>query len=173
MGNIKATSFEGLLLFEPTYYSDSRGGFYESWRAEEYQAAGITQAFVQDNVSMSHKNVLRGLHFQQNQGQLVTVTHGRIYDVVVDIRPESKTFKQYFAIELSAEQPLQLFMPSGFAHGFCVLSDMAIVNYKCTQYYNPDNEGGIIWNDPDIGIEWPGNHFIIGSRDLSFQKLLA
>jgi len=165
------TGFDGLILLKPKVYQDERGAFYESWRLEDYKKLGITEDFLQDNVSISRKNVLKGLHFQKNQGQLVTVTLGRIFDVVVDIRPESKTYKKYFSILLDVEDPQQLYMSPGFAHGFCVLSDMAIINYKCTQYYNPHEEGGIVWDDPALDIEWPIESPIISSRDQNFKTL--
>lgn len=159
------TKFEGLFVIEPSFHKDNRGGFYEAWREEDYKQVGINEEFLQDNVSISHGNVLRGLHYQKDQAQLVTVTYGEIFDVVVDIRPYSKTYKKYFSINLSADSPQQLYMPSGFAHGFCVLSKLAIVNYKCTQYYDAENEGGIIWNDPEFRIRWPRRSFTIGQRD--------
>jgi len=162
------TGFEGLILIEPKLFRDERGIFYESWRDANYQEIGIQEKFLQDNVSISKKNVLRGLHYQKNQGQLVTVVHGKIFDVAVDIRPGSKTYKKYFSIELDATEPKQLYMPPGFAHGFCVLSDIAIINYRCTQYYDATQEGGIIWNDPEIGIKWPVESPIISEKDLSF-----
>ncbi len=161
------TGFEGLILIEPMIFEDNRGNFYESWKDADYENIGIKEKFLQDNVSISKKNVLRGLHYQKNQGQLVTVIHGKILDVAVDIRPESKTYKKYFSIELDSTKPQQLYMPPGFAHGFCVLSDIAIINYKCTQYYDATQEGGIIWNDPELGIEWPSNiSFILSLKDI-------
>lgn len=160
------TAFEGLILLKPQLYEDSRGSFYETWRKNAYQIQGISETFVQDNISVSTKGVLRGLHYQRNQGQLVTVVRGKIFDVAADIRPMSSTYGKYFAIELSADHPKQLYMPAGFAHGFCVLSDEAIISYKCTQYYNPQEEGGIIWNDPTLNISWPAQEsLIISSKD--------
>jgi len=171
MVQVIETGFDGLLLLEPRFFKDDRGIFYESWKDSDYKDIGIKEKFLQDNVSVSRKNVLRGLHFQENQGQLVTVTYGKIFDVVVDIRPHSKTYKKYFSIELSSDKPQQLYMPPGFAHGFCVISEFAVINYKCTQYYSTETEGGIIWNDPDIEIAWPNNNFIIGQRDQRLQNL--
>ncbi|MGD0466153.1 MAG: dTDP-4-dehydrorhamnose 3,5-epimerase [Gammaproteobacteria bacterium] len=165
------TGFEGLILIEPQQFEDNRGAFYESWRDMDYKKIGIEEKFLQDNVSVSKKNVLRGLHYRKNQGQLVTVTYGKIFDVVVDVNPESCTYKKYFSIELDAEKPKQLYMSPGFAHGFCVLSDLVIVNYKCTQYYKSDQESGIIWDDPGIGIEWPNKQFVISEKDLNFKQL--
>lgn len=171
MVKVTKTNLDGLLILEPRLFKDNRGAFYESWKEADYKEAGIQEKFIQDNVSISKKNVLRGLHYQKDQGQLVTVTHGKIFDVAVDIRPKSKTYKKYFYVELSGDTPRQLYMPPGFAHGFCVLSDLAIINYKCTQYYDPENEGGVIWNDPGIGIEWPTCDWILGERDAVFDKL--
>lgn len=172
MLKVTKTNFDGLFILEPCFFKDDRGGFYESWTEADYIDAGIKETFVQDNVSISKKNVLRGLHYQKDQGQLVTVVHGKIFDVAVDIRPKSKTFKKYFFIELSADVPQQLYMPPGFAHGFCVLSDLAIVNYKCTQYYDPKNEGGVIWNDPEIGIPWPLEKVFMSDKDKKFKALI-
>ena len=169
--DIIATGFEGLILIEPKAYEDDRGVFYESWKEADYQKLGIQEKFLQDNVSISKKNVLRGMHYQKNQGQLVTVVHGKIFDAVVDIRPESETYKKYFSIELDAAHPQQLYMSLGFAHGFFVLSDVAIINYKCTQYYDPSQEGGIIWNDPTIGIGWPSGNKIITEKDQLFSSI--
>jgi len=169
--NIIATGFEGLILIEPKAYEDDRGVFYESWRDADYQKLGIQEKFLQDNVSISKKNVLRGMHYQKNQGQLVTVVHGKIFDVVVDIRPNLTTYKKYFSIELDVVKPQQLYMPPGFVHGFYVLSDVAIINYKCTQYYDPSQEGGIIWNDPTIGIGWPSGNKIIAEKDQLFSPI--
>jgi len=165
---IRKTSFEELIVFNLNTYKDTRGVFYETWREQEYSEAGIKESFVQDNVSVNHKNVLRGLHFQKNMGQLVTVSYGTIWDVVVDIRPCSLTFGQHFSIELSGEKPQQLYMPPGFSHGFCVLTDLAIINYKCTEYYNPVDEGGIVWNDPDLNIQWPLKDPILSLKDQGF-----
>ncbi len=165
------TGLEDLKLFKLQIFHDERGAFFESWRHKEYEKIGIKEKFVQDNVSFSRRGVLRGLHYQKNQGQLVTIGFGKIFDVVVDIRPDSKTYKKYFSIELNAQDPYQLYMPPGFAHGFCVLSNMAVVNYKCTQYYNASHEGGIIWNDPEIGIQWPTKEYNISTKDQSFRSL--
>ena len=165
------TEFEGLLVIEPRFFADERGGFYESWRDADYKRYGILETFIQDNVSASKKSVLRGLHYQRDQGQLVTVAYGKVFDAVVDIRPNSASYGKYFSIELSADNPKQLYMPPGFAHGFCVLSDVAVINYKCSQYYNAQEEGGILWNDPSIGIDWPIDHPIISQKDQLFGPL--
>ena len=165
------TGFDGLILIEPNTFTDTRGSFYESWRDISYKEIGVEDNFLQDNISISKKDILRGLHYQKNQGQLVTVSYGKIFDVVVDIRPESKTYKQYFSIILDASIPMQIYMPPGFAHGFCVLSDSAIVNYKCTQYYDPSQESGVIWNDSEINIKWPIDVPIISDKDSKFNQL--
>lgn len=169
--NIFHPPLKGLIVLEPRSYRDDRGVFYESWRSQNYHDYGIKETFVQDNVSISHKNVLRGLHSQKNMGQLVTVVLGTIWDVVVDIRSSSPTFGHHFSIELSGEAPKQLYMPPGFAHGFCVLTDRAIINYKCTEYYNPSHEGGVRWDDPDIGIQWPVKDPILSLKDQDFPYL--
>jgi dTDP-4-dehydrorhamnose 3,5-epimerase len=169
--NRTETGFEGLVILSPQVFEDERGLFYESWREVDYKSLGIHESFVQDNISCSNKNVLRGLHYQNRQGQLVTVIEGEIFDVVVDLRPSSKTYKQYFSITLDANNPQQLYMPPGFAHGFCVLSDKAIFHYKCTQYYDPKHESGIIWNDPDLNINWPLDvSFTQSARDQAFPS---
>ena len=165
------TPLEGLFIIEPQIFQDSRGCFFESWLSEAYQKAGIQEKFVQDNISTSSKGVLRGLHFQKNQGQLVTVVWGKVFDVVVDIRPESSTYKKYFSMELSDQLFQQVYMPPGFAHGVCVVSDQAIIHYKCTQYYDPTQEGGILWSDPEIGIPWPIQNPLLSEKDKSFKKI--
>lgn len=162
------TGFDGLILIEPTVYQDNRGFFYESWREADYLALGIQEKFLQDDFSFSKKNVLRGMHFSKKQGQLVTVVYGKIFDVVVDMRQTSPTFKKHFAMELNGAKPQQLYMSPGFAHGFCVLSEYAVINYKCTNYYDPIGDQGIAWNDPTIGINWPDLDFIISEKDQSY-----
>lgn len=163
--------FEGLVVIKLKVFADQRGFFYESWKELDYQEVGINEKFLQDNVSSSQKNVLRGLHYRKNQGQLVTVTVGKVFDVVVDIRPQSRTYKKYFTMELAADNPQQIYMPPGFAHGFYVLSEVAVVNYKCTQYYDASQECGIIWNDPAIGIDWPSGEKNISAKDQEFCSL--
>ena len=160
MGKIKVTrcDIEGLCVVEPTVFGDDRGYFVETYNYNDFKAEGLDMIFVQDNQSMSVKGVLRGLHYQlapHAQAKLVRVVSGRVLDVAVDIRKGSPTFGQYVAVELSAENGLQLYIPEGFAHGFVVLSDEAVFAYKCTDFYHPGDEGGIIWNDPEIGVEWP------------------
>ncbi len=155
---ITKTNLEGCLLIEPQVYRDGRGLFYESFQKERYsKELGEDLEFVQDNFSTSQRGVLRGLHFQikKPQGKIVRVSRGKVYDVAVDIRPKSKSFKKWFGIELSASNNLQLWIPPGFAHGFLVLSEEVDFEYKCTDYYDPHDEGSIRWNDPEISIDWP------------------
>lgn len=159
MGKIKVTTceIEGIYIVEPTVFGDDRGYFMETYNEEDFRAAGLDVKFVQYNQSMSAKGVLRGLHFQINypQGKLIRVISGRVYDVGVDLRKESPTFGQYHGEILSAENKKQLYIPEGFAHGFVVLSDEAEFCYKCTDFYHPNDEGGIIWNDSTLNIAWP------------------
>ena len=149
---------EGLLLFEPRRFADERGWFAELWQAERYRAAGVAEAFVQDNLSSSRRGVVRGLHYQQPpraQGKLVSVLRGEVYDVVVDLRRASATFGRWIGRRLSAENGHQLYAPPGFAHGFQALSAEAVFHYKCTDYYDAAAEAGIRWDDPALGIDWP------------------
>jgi dTDP-4-dehydrorhamnose 3,5-epimerase len=166
---MKATkcSLDGILLIEPAVYTDDRGFFLESFEKERYRELGITDEFVQDNHSRSARNVLRGLHFttKKPQAQIVTVMRGKIFDVVVDVRKDSPTFGKWMGIELSDESPMQIYMAHGFAHGFCVLSEYADLHYKVSQRYNPNDDGGLHWNDPDVGIDWPVHTPIISERD--------
>ena len=159
MGQIKVTSCEidGLYVIEPTVHGDERGYFMEIYNKRDMAEAGLTMNFVQDNQSMSKKGVLRGLHFQKQhpQGKLVRVIRGTVFDVAVDLREGSPTYGQWNGIILSEENHLQFYISEGFAHGFLVLSDEAEFCYKCTDFYRPGDEGGIAWNDPDIGIDWP------------------
>lgn len=159
MGQIKVTRtpIEGLYVIEPTVHGDERGYFMETYNQNDMREAGLDMVFVQDNQSMSRKGVLRGLHFQKQypQGKLVRVIRGRVFDVAVDLRRNSKTFGRWFGVELTAENNKQFYISEGFAHGFLVLSDEAEFCYKCTDYYHPGDEGGLAWNDPEIGIEWP------------------
>lgn len=159
MGQIKVTkcAIEGLYIIEPVVYGDTRGYFTETYNQNDMHAAGLDMVFVQDNQSMSTKGVLRGLHYQKKhpQGKLVRVIRGNVFDVAVDIRKGSKTFGQWFGMELTAENHMQFYISPGFAHGFLVLSDVAEFCYKCTDFYHPEDEGGIAWNDPEIGIVWP------------------
>ena len=150
------TAIDGVILVEPKRYGDERGYFTETYRESDFRAAGLDYAFVQDNQSRSKKGVLRGLHFQKEhpQAKLVRVIEGEVYDVAVDLRRGSPTFGQWVGAVLTAEKGNQLMIPRGFAHGFLVLSDYATFCYKCDEIYHPEDEGGILWNDPDIGIEW-------------------
>lgn len=154
---VTETSLPGVLLIEPKVFGDSRGFFFEGYHERRYQEAGIKGRFVQDNRSRSTRGVLRGLHYQLHhpQGKLVSVYAGEVYDVAVDIRLGSPTYGNYYGIHLKAEEHKQVYIPPGFAHGFCVLSDSADFIYKCTDYYNPDDEKGLQWNDPALGIQWP------------------
>lgn len=155
--NFIKTAIDGMFIIEPTVFGDERGYFLETYHYEEFKAAGIDVNFVQDNQSKSKKGVLRGLHFQTKnpQGKLVRVISGEVFDVGVDLREGSPTFGKWVGATLSAENKRQLYIPEGFAHGFLVLSDEAEFVYKCTNFYDPKNEGGIIYNDPDINISWP------------------
>ena len=159
MGKIKVeqTGIEDLLIITPTVFGDERGYFMETYNYGDYKDAGIPQVFCQDNQSCSKKGVLRGLHFQKNfpQSKLVRVVKGSVYDVAVDLRKGSPTFGKAYGIELSAENKKQFFIPKNFAHGFVVLSDVAEFVYKCDDFYHPNDEGGLIWNDPALGIKWP------------------
>jgi dTDP-4-dehydrorhamnose 3,5-epimerase len=155
--NVIKTNLNGVVIIEPKIFGDDRGFFYETYQAERYKAAGITLDFVQDNRSRSSRGVLRGLHFQKNkpQGKLVTVTQGEVFDVAVDLRKDSPTFGQHASVLLTGDNRVQFYIPPGFAHGFCVLSETADFQYKCTDYYDPTDEGGLLWNDAELAIEWP------------------
>jgi len=159
MGKIKVTvcPIEGLYIIEPSVYGDERGYFMETYNQKDMEEAGLTMKFVQDNQSMSAKGVLRGLHYQKEhpQGKLVRVIKGTVFDVAVDLRKNSKTFGNWFGVELSEENKKQFYIPEGFAHGFLVLSETAEFCYKCTDFYHANDEGGLAWNDPEIGINWP------------------
>lgn len=154
---VKETGIEGLLMLEPKVFKDSRGYFYESYHKERLKEAGINYNFIQDNQSRSSLGVIRGLHFQKPpyaQAKLVRVCEGAVFDVSVDIRPNSSTYGSWFGVELSAENFIQLMIPGGFAHGFSVLSDHALIQYKCDSYYHPESESGIRYDDPDLRIDW-------------------
>lgn len=178
MGKIKVTAceIEGLAVIEPTVFPDSRGYFMETYNQKDFREAGLDMVFVQDNQSMSVKGVLRGLHFQKEfpQGKLVRAVSGRVFDVAVDLRSKSKTYGKWFGVELSAENKKQFYIPEGFAHGFLVLSDTAEFAYKCTDFYHPGDEGGILWSDPEIGIDWPiggGMELIISDKDKKWSGI--
>lgn len=166
-------SVPDLLLIEPDVFEDARGFFMETFHAERYAAFGICEKFVQDNHSRSLKGTLRGLHYQlgRPQGKLVRVTQGAVFDVAVDVRKNSPTFGRWAGAILSGENKHQLYIPKGFAHGFCVMSDVADFLYKCTDYYSPEEERGIIWNDPDLGIGWPVNNPLISEKDRRYKRL--
>ena len=167
--NIKPCPIEGLFEIQPKVFSDSRGYFFEAWSQRDFDAAGITARFVQDNQSRSVKGVLRGLHFQKThpQGKLVRAIEGEVFDVAVDLRPASPTRGKWHGVILSGEKQNQFYIPEGFAHGFLVLSDTAVFAYKCTDFYHPEDEGGLIWNDPAIGIKWPdlGMDYLLSDKD--------
>ncbi|MCR9636262.1 MULTISPECIES: dTDP-4-dehydrorhamnose 3,5-epimerase [Vibrio harveyi group] len=168
------TTLQDCIVIEPQVFGDERGFFMETFQEERYFNAGIKQRFVQDNRSRSTRGVLRGLHFQKlkPQGKLVTVTHGEVFDVAVDLRPDSKTFGKYEAVVLSGENKLQFYVPPGFAHGFCVMSESADFQYKCTDYYDPNDEGGLLWNDPSINIKWPIIDPILSDKDKAQPQLV-
>ena len=178
MGKITVTpcDIEGLYVIEPTVFKDERGYFVETYNQNDMKEAGLDMVFVQDNQSMSTRGVLRGLHFQKQfpQGKLVRVVRGKVFDVAVDLRSDSKTYGKWFGVELSAENMKQFYIPEGFAHGFLVLSDEAEFCYRCTDFYHPGDEGGLAWNDPEIGVEWPleeGVDLIISEKDQKWKGL--
>lgn len=174
--NFIETKIKGLYIIEPKVFGDDRGYFMESYNRNDFVSAGLDMMFVQDNESKSKKGVLRGLHFQtkHTQGKLVRVTQGEVYDVAVDLRKDSTTYGNWEGVLLSAENKRQFYIPEGFAHGFLVLSDEAVFNYKCTDFYSPEYDGGLLWNDPDVGIEWPleGIEEILLSEKDKKQKTL-
>jgi dTDP-4-dehydrorhamnose 3,5-epimerase len=171
--HVEPTGLSGLLVIEPPRFRDERGYFLETFQAQRYREAGITDDFVQDNHSRSIKNVLRGLHFQVKcpQAQIVTVMRGRIFDAAVDLRPGSATFGRWYGVELSDEGPRQVYMAPGFAHGFCVLSEFADLHYKVSRIYDHTDEGGLLWSDPQVSIRWPVTAPLISPRDRSYPKL--
>lgn len=179
MGQIRVIKapIEGLYVIEPTVHGDSRGYFVETYNQNDMHEAGLDTVFVQDNQSMSTKGVLRGLHLQKNypQGKLVRVIQGAVFDVAVDLRKDSNTFGKWFGIELSEENNKQFYISEGFAHGFLVLSDVAKFCYKVTDFWHPNDEIGIPWDDPDIGIEWPlkeGQEPIMSEKDMHYPKFI-
>jgi dTDP-4-dehydrorhamnose 3,5-epimerase len=174
--NFTPTKLEGALIIEPLVFEDERGYFMETYNMKEFEEAGVQIKFVQDNESKSKKGVLRGLHFQYKkpQGKLVRAIKGRIFDVAVDLRKNSPTYGEWEAVILSEENKKQFYIPEGFAHGFLVLSDYAIVNYKCTELYHPEYEGGIRWDDPTLSIKWPLDQvdkIIISEKDENWKTL--
>lgn len=173
MMNVLTTPLKGVLIIEPKIFGDSRGFFTETYHQKRYQASGIDSLFVQDNLSFSVKHTLRGLHYQicRPQAKLVQVLTGEVFDVAVDLRQGSATFGRWEGVHLSGENRRQLFVPEGFAHGFCVLSDTALFSYKCSDFYAPEDEGGVLWSDPAIGIPWPVSAPIISEKDRRYGLL--
>lgn len=176
--NIEKTHIEGLFVIYPQVFSDERGFFMESYNVDRYKEIGIEDTFVQDNISQSKRGVLRGLHFQSGkfaQGKLVQVVRGCVWDVAVDIREESKTYGQWFGVELSGKNHKQFFIPAGMAHGFVTLEDDTIFSYKCTKMYAPEYEGGIIWSDPTLKISWPidVSDIIVSGKDSVHPKFIV
>jgi dTDP-4-dehydrorhamnose 3,5-epimerase len=171
--NTKETKLTGVIVLEPDVFSDERGFFLETWNQARYESVGIPGTFVQDNVSFSKKGILRGLHFQypQPQGKLVQVLSGQVVDVAVDIRIGSPTYGQWISKELSGENHRQMYIPPGFAHGYCVTSQTAVFSYKCTDFYNPATEQGIIWNDPELKIGWPTAKPVLSPKDAGYSRL--
>ena len=170
------TKLPGVLIIEPKVFGDARGFFKETFHAKRYSEHGIPGeglSFVQDNYSRSQKGVLRGLHYQLKhpQGKLVSVATGSVFDVAADVRPDSPTYGKWVGVELSAGNHRQLWVPPGYAHGFCVLSDFADFQYKCTDLYRPEDEGGVVWDDPDLAINWPESAPLVSEKDQKLPKL--
>jgi dTDP-4-dehydrorhamnose 3,5-epimerase len=165
--NVIETALPGVLYIEPRRFQDERGYFFETFRRDRYESLGLSGEFVQDNVSYSERGVLRGLHFQnpRPQGKLISVLQGEVFDVAVDVRIGSPSFLKWVGMTLSSDNGRQLMIPEGFAHGFVVTSDSAIVLYKCTDYYQPDCESSLAWNDPAIGINWPIESPVLSAKD--------
>lgn len=172
---VTETELSGAVIIEPDVFGDERGFFKETYRQDRYRIeAGIEESFVQDNYSRSTAGVLRGLHFQKNnpQGKLVSVSKGAVFDVAVDINPASATFKKWVGVHLSGENHIQFYVPPGYAHGFLVLSEIADFQYKCTDLYNPDDEGGIHWDDKEIAIQWPNSEqLLVSQKDAALPTL--
>jgi dTDP-4-dehydrorhamnose 3,5-epimerase len=171
--NVIATDLPGVLILEPRVFRDKRGFFMETFSRNRYVESGIKVDFVQDNLSFSVKGTLRGLHYQitRPQAKLVQCVSGKIFDVAVDVRKGSHTFGKWTGVELSEENNRQFFIPQGYAHGFCVLSETALFMYKCSDFYCPEDEGGVRWNDPEIGILWPVTEPIVSEKDAAFDRL--
>ena len=167
------TGIAGLVVIEPAVHGDARGFFMETWNAERFRDAGLPDRFVQSNLSRSGPGVIRGLHYQhpEAQGKLIWAPEGRVYDVAVDVRRESPSFGQWAAVELSAENHRQLYVPAGFAHGFCVLGESALLSYMCTTVYRAEHDSVIAWNDPDIGIRWPLENGSLSAKDAAAPRL--
>ena len=167
--NLTKTDIEGLIIIEPQIFKDSRGAFFESWNAKKFKQLGINEDFVQDNQSVSSKGVLRGLHFQNPpyaQAKLVRVIEGSVLDVAVDLRKNSPTYGKHFSVILSEQNNKSLFIPKGFAHGFLSLEDNTVFNYKCSDYYNKESEGSLLWNDEDLKIDWQIDNPLVSKKDL-------
>lgn len=171
--NVFETGLPGVLLIEPEVFHDDRGFFLEIHHAERFAGAGIAGPFVQDNLSFSRHRVLRGLHFQtpNAQAKLIYVLHGEVYDVAVDVRAGSPNFGRWTAARLSADNKYQLYIPEGFAHGFCVTSETALLAYKCTDLYNPRADASVLWSDSDIGIDWPVDDPVLSAKDAAAPRL--
>ncbi len=171
--NLIDTGVAGVVVVEPQVHGDARGFFMEMWNATRFRASGLPDRFVQCNVSRSGPGVVRGLHYQypDPQGKLVSVLEGRIFDVAVDIRPDSPTFRRWVGVELSADNHRQLYVPEGFAHGFCVLGDGALISYLCTTAYSASADAAVAWDDPDIGIDWPVETAELSRRDRAAPRL--
>lgn len=167
------TGIPGLLIIEPTIHGDERGFFMETWHARHYAGVGLPERFVQSNVSRSASGVIRGLHYQypEPQGKLVQAIEGRVFDVAVDIRVDSETYRQWVGVELSAANHRQLYVPEGFAHGFCVLGRSATISYLCTREFSAEHDAAIAWDDPDIGIEWPIEPQSMSAKDRAAPRL--
>lgn len=173
MVEVTKTPLAGVVIVKNRAFEDPRGFFMETYNQQHFKSAGLPSEFVQDNHSRSSRGVLRGLHYQypQWQGKLVRVVSGSIFDVAVDIRSDSRTFGQWYGIELNEDNRLQLYIPPGFAHGFVTLSEQADLVYKCTSLYKPDDDACIAWNDPDIGIDWPINDPLVSEKDAAAPRL--
>ena len=172
---VTPTALPDVLLFEPAVFGDARGYFFETWQEQRYAQHGLPERFVQDNVSRSQRGILRGLHLQEPyaQGKLVQVLDGEVFDVAVDVRVGSSTFGRWVSERLSADNHKQLYVPPGFAHGFCVLSESALLAYKCTELYHPETELSIAWNDPQLAIDWPVQEPVLSKKDAVAQPLSA
>lgn len=170
---VSETRLPGVWLIEPVVYGDARGYFFESWQRERYAAAGLPSEFVQDNFSRSQRGTLRGLHLQHPhaQGKLVSVLEGEVFDVAVDARVGSPSFGRWVGVHLSSDNKHQLYVPAGFAHGFCVVSDAALFSYKCTELYHPETEIAVAWNDPRLAIAWPIAEPTLSVKDRNAMKL--
>ena len=168
-----ATALPGVMIIEPKVFGDAWGFFMETWNQARYEEHGLPAVFVQDNLSFSQKGVLRGLHFQNPnaQGKLVYVLQGEVFDVAVDIRVGSPTMGKWVGVTLSSENKCQIYIPEGFAHGFCVTSETALFAYKCTEMYQPLSEYGVSWKDPDLGIKWPIEKPLLSEKDLNYPRL--